>query len=310
MAAAHPEHAWFPIARTPAEITTPTADNRMVATPYTKLMTAIMDVDMAAAVLLATEERADRMGVPDHKRVYLRGVGFGEEPPAMAARPDLGRSPALAAAGRAALGEHHIDDVAHLDLYSCFASSLSFARDALGITDGRGLTVTGGLPYHGGPGSNYGTHSLAAMAETLRSDPGSLGLVTGIGMHMTHHAASVWSTLPGEFAPPADAPTLPALEVADGVEGEGRVVTFSTTWSPGGAVVDRPHLRPARRAALLRPAGGAAVRGRRPGRRHRHAGPGQAGGGHRHPVSPRPADIDTPKRSDSEEGHASPLRVR
>jgi acetyl-CoA C-acetyltransferase len=174
------------------------------------------------------------MGVPDHKRVYLRGVGFGEEPPAMAARPDLGRSPAMAAAGRAALGGHHIDDVAHLDLYSCFASSLSFARDALGIADGRGLTVTGGLPYHGGPGSNYGTHSLAAMAETLRSDPGSLGLVTGIGMHMTHHAASVWSTLPGEFAPPAEAPTLPAVEVTGGVEGEGQVATFSTTWSREG----------------------------------------------------------------------------
>jgi len=206
----------------------------MVATPYTKLMTAIMDVDMAAAVLLATEERADRMGVPDHKRVYLRGLGFGEEPPAMAARPDLGRSPALAAAGGAALGGHHIDDVAHLDLYSCFASSLAFARDALGIADGRGLTVTGGLPYHGGPGSNYGTHSLAAMVETLRSDPGSLGLVTGIGMHMTHHAASVWSTLPGEFTPPGEAAALPAVEVTGDVEGEGRVATFSTTWSREG----------------------------------------------------------------------------
>ena len=234
VAAAHPEHAWFPIARTAAEITTPTAANRMVATPYTKLMTAIMDVDMAAAVLLATEERADRMGVPDHKRVYLRGLGFGEEPPAMAARPDLGRSPALAAAGGAALGGHHIDDVAHLDLYSCFASSLAFARDALGIADGRGLTVTGGLPYHGGPGSNYGTHSLAAMVETLRSDPGSLGLVTGIGMHMTHHAASVWSTLPGEFTPPGEAAALPAVEVTGDVEGEGRVATFSTTWSREG----------------------------------------------------------------------------
>ena len=47
----------------------------MVATPYTKLMTAIMDVDMAAAVLLATEERADALGVPADQRVYLRGAG-------------------------------------------------------------------------------------------------------------------------------------------------------------------------------------------------------------------------------------------
>ena len=234
VAAAHPEHAWFPTARPADEIVTVTAANRMVATPYTKLMTAVMDVDMAAAVLLATEERADRMGVPDHQRVYLRGLGVGEEPPAMAARPDLGRSPALAAAGRAALRGHHIDDVAHLDLYSCFASSLDFARDALGITDGRGLTVTGGLPYHGGPGSNYCAHSLAAMAGTLRSDPGSLGLVTGIGMHMTHHAASLWSTLPGEFVPATAAEPLPASTVSSGVGGTGTVATFSTTWSREG----------------------------------------------------------------------------
>ena len=47
-----------------------------------------------------------------------------------------------------------IDDVAHLDLYSCFASSIDFALDALGhrpATDGRGVTVTGGLPFAGGP---------------------------------------------------------------------------------------------------------------------------------------------------------------
>src|SRR5450432_4804510 len=46
VAAASP-HAWFPVARSPEEIVTATADNRMVAYPYTKLMTSIMDVDMA-----------------------------------------------------------------------------------------------------------------------------------------------------------------------------------------------------------------------------------------------------------------------
>ena len=139
----------------------------MVATPYTKLMTAIMDVDMAAAVLVATEERADALGVPADRRVYLRGAGAAEDPSTMAARPEPWRSPAMEAAMAGALGPASIDDVAHLDLYSCFASSLSFARDALGIGagDDRALTVTGGLPYHGGPGSNYDTHALAAMAE-------------------------------------------------------------------------------------------------------------------------------------------------
>ena len=98
IAAAQPEHAWFPIARTASEISTATPDNRMVATPYTKLMTAIMDVDMAAAVLLATEARADALGVPRDRRVYLHGAGAAVEPETMASRPEPWRSPAMAAA--------------------------------------------------------------------------------------------------------------------------------------------------------------------------------------------------------------------
>jgi acetyl-CoA C-acetyltransferase len=62
----------------------------MVSTPYTKLMTAIMDVDMAAAVLVATEARADALGVPADRRVYLRGAGSAEEPAGHGHPPDHG----------------------------------------------------------------------------------------------------------------------------------------------------------------------------------------------------------------------------
>ena len=191
-----------PVARTAEEIATATADNRMVAYPYTKLMTSIMDVDMAAAVLLASAEKADAWGVPESQRVYLRGWGYAEDPAHVAGHPELWRSPAMAAAAGAALRGAGIgaDDVAHFDLYSCFASSVCFALDALGVgeDDARAaaVTQTGGLPYHGGPGSNYMTHSLAAMAETLRADPGSCGIVSGVGMHMQKHAYGVWSTKP------------------------------------------------------------------------------------------------------------------
>ncbi len=206
----------------------------MVATPYTKLMTAIMDVDMAAAVLLATEERADALGVPADQRVYLLGDGYAEEPATMAARPEPWRSPAMASAMHSALAGTAADDVAHFDLYSCFASSLSFGADALGLPAGRSLTVTGGLPYHGGPGSNYSTHALAAMAEALRRDPGSAGLVSGIGMHMTSHSASRWSTRPGAYVPSEPAGPLPTVPVTGEAEGPGTVVTFSTVHSRQG----------------------------------------------------------------------------
>ena len=99
--AARSPHAWFPVAHGTGEITTATGDNRMVAYPYTKLMTAIMDVDMAAALVLASAERADALGVPEERRVYLRGWGYAEDPPHVAGHPELWRSPAMAAATRA-----------------------------------------------------------------------------------------------------------------------------------------------------------------------------------------------------------------
>jgi acetyl-CoA C-acetyltransferase len=237
VAAASP-HAWFPLSRTPAEITTATAANRMVAYPYTKLMTAIMDVDMAAGLLLASAAKADALGVPEQKRVYLRGWGYDEEPEHVADHTDLWRSPAMAAASAAALGGAGIgiDDVAHFDLYSCFASSVNFAQDALGLAedDARGMTQTGALPYHGGPGSNYMTHSMAALAETLRADPGSYGLVSGVGMHMQKHAYGLWSSAPGPVdrqrsatnAASASASNA-ASNITESAEGSATVATYS-----------------------------------------------------------------------------------
>jgi acetyl-CoA C-acetyltransferase len=247
--AAHNADAWFPIERGADEITMPTAQNRMVAYPYTKLMTAIMDVDMAAALLLASDEQADALGVPEERRVYLRGWAYAEDPPYVAQRRELWRSPAMAVASGAALAGAGagVDDVAHFDLYSCFGSSIEFALDALGVgpDDARSVTVTGGLPYHGGPGSNYMTHSIATMAEHLRADPGSLGMVSGVGMHMTKHVYGVWSCQPGAPGPltSADRARLQAevdqqLDVAPIVEtydGRASVATWSALHGRDGA---------------------------------------------------------------------------
>lgn len=215
VAAANP-HAWFPARRTAAELVTPTPDNRMVGYPYTKSMVGVMDVDMAAAVVLASWGAADRLGVPVDRRVVLRGWCSAQDPVYVAEHRDLGSSAAMAAAIGGALDSAGVGvgDLAHLDLYSCFASSVDFARDALGLAagDDRPVTVTGGLPYAGGPASNYLSHAVAAMVDVLRADPGAVGLTTGVGMHMTKHAAAVWSTTPGPVSPPDVAAVQAALD--------------------------------------------------------------------------------------------------
>ena len=242
VAAANPE-AWFRVERSADEIITPTADNRMVGSPYTKYMVSIMDVDMAAAVLLVSEERADALGIAHDRRVYLRGWQYATDPVYVAEHPALWESPAMRVVATDALGAAgmSVDDIAHLDLYSCFGSSVNFIRDALGITlaDPRPLTVTGGLPYHGGAGSDYLTHAIAQMTRVLRADPGSAGLVTGVGMHMTKHVAGVYSTVPPTGEPaglvPSPAPAPGAVAIVDRAEGSATVAASTVAHGRDGA---------------------------------------------------------------------------
>lgn len=243
IAARNPD-AWFPTARTVDEIVVPTSDNRMVGYPYTKYMVAIMDVDMAAAIIVTSHERADALGVPHDQRVYLRGHCYATDPVYVAEHTEMWRSPAMTAAVGEALraANSSIDDIAHLDIYSCFASSLNFSRDALGLAtdDSRALSVTGGLPYHGGPASGYMTHSIAQMARELRADPGSLGMVSGVGMTMTKHVFGVYSTAPGPITRPDPKRVQQALddvgavEIVDTWHGEARVAAYSVVHGRDG----------------------------------------------------------------------------
>lgn len=199
VAAGNP-HAWRPVALDAVTVGTPTPENRYVGWPYTKHEVAVMDVDMSAALLLATAEKADALGVPEDRRLYLSGWAYAEDPESIAARSDMSRSEGMAVAGRHALAAACVGlaDIDAFDVYSCFPSSVRLGCDALGLAldDPRGLTVTGGLPYAGGPASGYLTHVIASTYERFCARPGR-ALVTGVGMHLAKHVAAVWSSTPG-----------------------------------------------------------------------------------------------------------------
>ena len=202
VAAGNP-HAWSRVAYTAADIADPTPDNRMVVAPYTKRMCANIDVDQGAALLLCSYETAQAAGVPDDKVVFLHAGADAHDHWYVIERPALARSIAIGAVVHDALGAAHlgVDDVARFDLYSCFPSAVELALGSIGIAgpvggDPRPLTVTGGLAFAGGPVNNYPTHSIAAMAEAVRADPGSVGVTTALGWYATKHSAGVWSMRP------------------------------------------------------------------------------------------------------------------
>lgn len=245
VAAANP-YAWFPIARTPEEITTVSRANRMVCFPYPKLMNAIIEVDQAAALILTGTETARELGVPKDRWVFLHGCGDATDKWFVSQRRDYHSSPGIEAATRRAMAMAGVtaDGIALFDLYSCFPSAVQLAMDALGLTldDPRGVTVTGGLPYAGGPGNNYVSHSVATMVERLRQAPEKLGLVTGLGWFVTKHSAGVYGARPpsGPWrrADPAvdqaalDAIPSPAL--AEAADGPASIETYTVVFNPQG----------------------------------------------------------------------------
>ena len=209
VAATNP-YAWFPEALSAETIATPSPDNRIVCEPYTKRMAAFLGSDQGAALLVCSLASARRAGVADRAVFVWAGAG-AVDVRFPTSRPDLGRSAAIAVAGRAlfeaataAAGQGRsvgVDDLGVLDLYSCFPSAVEFATEALGIgpDDHRTLTSTGGLPYFGGPGNNYTTHGIAAVTERLRDSSDGLGLATGLGWFITKHALGIYGATP----PPA-----------------------------------------------------------------------------------------------------------
>jgi acetyl-CoA C-acetyltransferase len=93
-----------------------------------------------------------------------------------------------------------LDDVTAIDLYSCFPSAVEVACAELGLreNDPRGLTVTGGLPFFGGPGNNYSMHGIAEMVGRLRGKPDEVGLVTANGGYLSKHSMGLYSAQPVE----------------------------------------------------------------------------------------------------------------
>jgi acetyl-CoA C-acetyltransferase len=197
VAAANP-NAWIRQARTAEEIRTPGPTNRMIGLPYTKYMNSNNDVDMAAALLMCSVEQARAWGVPEDRWVFPHSGADCHEHPFVSNRWSFSQTPAIELGGRRALelAGLTIDDIALVDLYSCFPSAVQLGAQSLGLGLDRQLTRTGGLPFAGGPWNNYVMHAIATTMDDLRERPGEHGLVWANGGYVTKHAFGVYATTP------------------------------------------------------------------------------------------------------------------
>ena len=236
--------AWLRERFSAEEIATPSARNRMVGFPYTKLMNANDAVDQGAALILCSVDAARRLTLARQRWIFLHSGADAHDHFFVSERQDLCSSPAIRIAGARALAlaGRSLDEIAHLDLYSCFPSAVQVAMNELGIDGARSPTVTGGLTFAGGPLNNYVMHAIARMVQVLREDRGSFGLVTANGGFLTKHSIGIYSAQEpaGGYRfenVQAEIDALPRRAVAIDAKGRAEIEGYTVMFGPQGPSV-------------------------------------------------------------------------
>ncbi|MEK7293267.1 MAG: hypothetical protein AAB088_07475, partial [Actinomycetota bacterium] len=230
VAATNPK-AWTQRAYSTTEIITPSKDNRNIGFPYTKVMNSNNDVDMAAAIIICSVERARSLGIPPDRWIFPQTGTDCHEHNFVSHRRTFSDTPAVRLGGALALrlADKAIDDIGIIDLYSCFPSAVQLGAQSLGLSITRQLTCTGGLSFAGGPWNNYVMHAIATMMTELRRNPKESALVWANGGYATKHSFGVYAATPPKNgfrhgSPQAQIDVLPRRDVATATQAAGPAI--------------------------------------------------------------------------------------
>jgi len=261
IAASNP-HAWIKREYTAATIATPARENRLICSPYTKLLTANIQVNMASALIITSAQAARDAGVPSDRWVFIYAGAQARDTWHVSERETLTASPAIRASAKAAMRHAgvNVDEIAYLDLYSCFPAAVQVAARELGVAledRARPLTLTGGLTFAGGPGNNYTGHAVATLVARLRADPQACALATAVGWYLTKHALGIYSGRPPRNPFRSISPRIrprSARRTRTDYEGGATVEAYTLAYRRDGATeaVIMSALTPAGERALIR----------------------------------------------------------
>ncbi|NKB97182.1 MAG: hypothetical protein GKR90_01590 [Pseudomonadales bacterium] len=233
-------NAWVRHDMSAEDITTPSDVNRPISFPYTKFMNANMSVNMGAALIMTTIERARMLGIDDAKWIYPVAGVAGYDHFSASVRDNFYTSPGIRIVGARLLelAGCTVSDLDYVDLYSCFPSAVQVAAHEYGLSEQRDLTVTGGLTFGGGPLNNYVMHSIARTVELLR-DTGGRALVTANGGNLYKHVHGIYSSEPPakDFVVDnvqARIDSLPARDCIAAHDGEAVVESYTVMFGAQG----------------------------------------------------------------------------
>jgi len=193
--------AWIREAKAADEIVTPSADNRPLAFPYTKLMVANSSVNQGAAFIVTSLAHARARGIAEDRLVFV-GMGAAaheDDVPLRRDRYDRSASMTVSLEQTLSLNGLSSTDIDMVELYSCFPCVPKMARRIIDWPLDKPATVFGGLTFGGGPIGNYMSHAVVSMVQRLRHE-GRYGLLFANGGFATHNHSIVLSSRPIDAA--------------------------------------------------------------------------------------------------------------
>lgn len=252
VAASNP-HAWQRDAVAAAAIREASERNPMQAFPYTRLHCSSWNVDQSAALLFCSASRAEQLGIARSRWIYPVASTESNHMVPVSARADLAACPGAHIAGRVALDAVGLGaaDIDLVDLYSCFPLAVETYAQALGLSETRELTLTGGMPFAGGPYNNYVFQATCRAAELLRQGKGRTALVSCVSGVLTKQGFGLWCVDPAPqgfiHADLSDsvARELHTVDVVDEFTGDAKIAGYTVLQGRGQrpraiALVDTP----------------------------------------------------------------------
>tara|TARA_E500000331_G_scaffold271344_1_gene263073 strand:+ start:799 stop:2328 length:1530 start_codon:yes stop_codon:yes gene_type:complete len=241
--------AQFPTRRSIDEISNVSSENFLLTEPYTKWMVAQDAVNQGAAIVMTSVGMARELSIPESNWIYLTAYADADDL-VVSERPNLSASESQGDALSYVVEKSNLkpEKVDLMDLYSCFPIAVTSTCRHLGITPGtRPLTLTGGLPFFGGPGNNYSLHAIAEVVWRLRNKAMGDALIAANGGYLSKHSIGAYSkTITDEWFPSdfrLDRGKNVKVSLTESPNGEGVVESYSAIYQKnkqyGGYIIGR-----------------------------------------------------------------------
>jgi acetyl-CoA C-acetyltransferase len=217
-----------------SEIINKSKKNPPQAFPYNKYHCTSWNVNQSAAIIICSEAVADKLSVPNEKRVYPLASSENNHMIATLQRPNLIEPIGMRLASEYILKicEKNNLNIDFYDLYSCFPIAIQMFAKSLQLKDINNSSITGAMPFAGGPINSFVLHSTVKLISKIRKQQKGTGIVTGVSGMMTKQSYALWSKNPvidfiyKDFTNEANSIETP-IELSNEVNGDGVIIGYT-----------------------------------------------------------------------------------